>query len=243
MAEDPSITTDSSDAVVPISRKRARVRKSKGEKRRIKLKESIECGTNRKLVVLDLNGVLIYRNKKTSSFVLRPYAITFLNYLAERCELAMWTSSKKTTVKRLFQTLFTAESGFCHSRFLFVWCQNRCSQEPAAAEIGKAEGVLPLVQSAKPLFWKEIRLIWDEYPDFAYEGGCYLVDDSLCKLERNPVTSRVHVPTYMGPDSNGTDSDEVMKSGGDLLETLTRLTEQAPSRANPDTAKLSASEV
>jgi hypothetical protein len=46
----------------------------------------------------------------------------------------------------------------------------------------------------------------------------------------------------MGPDSNGTDSDEVMKPGGDLLETLTRLTEQAPSRANPDTAKLSASE-
>ena len=236
MADGPFIEKDSPDAAVgPVSRKRARVRKSKGEKRKIKLLESIKCGSIRRLVVLDLNGVLIHRNKVTSSVVLRPHAISLLNYLSERCAVALWTSSKKTTVKRLFRTLFTAGSGFCHSRFLFVWCQNRCSQEPAAADIGTAEGAKPLMQGAKPLFWKEISLIWSEYPDFAFESGCYLVDDSLQKLERNPVTSRIHVPTYMGPDSNGIDTDEVMKPGGDLYETLTRLTEQAPCRADTDT--------
>jgi len=148
----------------------------------------------------------------------------------------MWTSSKKDTVKKLFKTLFTERSGFCRTRFLFVWCQNRCSQEPAPVESGhEGDATIP----AKPLFWKEVTKIWEEYPDFAYEGGCYLMDDSLYKLERNPASTRIHVPTYIRPDSSGEDQDEVMKPAGDVHEMLTHLTEQTT--AMDDTDKLSGS--
>jgi len=231
---------DSAEWVSVASSKR--IRKSKSEKRQIKLTASIESGTNRRLIVLDLNGVLIYRVAGTIRYAMRPHAISLLNHLATRCELALWTSSKKDTVKRLFKTLFTERSGFCQSRFLFVWCQNRCSQEPAPSphseEGGDGSGA---AAPAKPLFWKEIKKIWDEYPDFAYEGGCYLMDDSLCKLERNPASTRIHVPTYLGPDSSGVDRDDVMKLGGDMYTMLTRLTQHTSSR--DDTEKLSASEI
>lgn len=194
--------------------KRKRSIKSKCNKRR-KKEKIVASGKNKKLIVFDLNGVLIYR-QTSYEYVIRPYALDMLNYLADRCDLAIWTSAKKTTVKRLFRTLFTADSGFCQSRFKFIWCQNRCSKNKKASIIDTTISI----NNTKPQFWKEISLIFEEYPEYAYQGGCFILDDSLTKLERNPDHSSIHVPTYQGLGD-----DDVFMSGKDLHQKLTYLTE------------------
>ena len=67
-----------------------------------------------KLLVLDLNKVLIYRPPFTSSdFELRPYAMDFVQRMSKLFVLAIWSSAKKDTIKRLTKKLFRAEDGFC----------------------------------------------------------------------------------------------------------------------------------
>jgi hypothetical protein len=106
-----------------ITKVNKRIRPSKSAK-----KLSVYQSIGRKLLVIDLNGVLIHRTS-LHNYVARPYMYDFLNFISDRCDIAIWTSATTKTMKKLISTLFTFETGFDKSRFLFMWSQTRCAIE------------------------------------------------------------------------------------------------------------------
>lgn len=212
--DDDTFTTDSirynlslneNIEILPVKEKKPippqRVQKKINKKRKKEeLKMSLAQIAACKLVVFDLNGVLIHRTH-ISQYEIRPHALELLNYVSQRCDVAIWTSATRKTVKRIFSNLFTNHSGFCQSRFLFIWAQNQCSQE-------ETEG------GCKPKFWKEVNRIHDEFPEYAYEGGTLLVDDSECKLERNPAHTSCVIAAYDGS------ADDVLQPKGKVWKKL-----------------------
>lgn len=202
----------------PVVVVKKRIRKSKRAK---KIEEGISSG--RKLIVFDLNGVLIHRTS-VSDYIIRPGAIELLKYLSARCSLAIWTSAKKDTVKRIFRRLFDELSGFETTSFLFVWNQNQCTIEQPQINGKDADADAQLDQhgetvKCKPTFWKEVSKIFKEYPQFDYDGGCYLVDDSASKLERNPSKTSISLDSFQGSET-----DEAMCLGGEIYQLLSNLT-------------------
>jgi hypothetical protein len=182
-------------------KKRVRVRKSKRAKI---IEKSVASG--RKLLVFDLNGVLIHRTS-LSDFVLRPGAINLLQFLSSRCDLAIWSSAKKDTVKRIYRSMFSSSALAPKDSFIFVWNQNQCTINETEQDAGK------------PSFLKEISQILKQYPQFDYDGGCFLIDDSISKLRSNPPSSSICVPTYSGEAS-----DIELLPGGSIYELLSNLT-------------------
>ncbi|KAJ2900176.1 phosphoprotein phosphatase [Zalerion maritima] len=61
----------------------------------------------RLLVVLDLNGTLLFRpsRHRPKSFSSRPYATEFLHYCINTFHVAIWSSARRENVKSMIQTL------------------------------------------------------------------------------------------------------------------------------------------
>lgn len=111
---------------------------------------------NKKLLIFDLNHVLLHRKPCTSSFVLRPHVQSFLRKMSDHFTLAVWSSMQKSKhsrelVQRVFQqtpsssssakpshteasstedssTITPITSTKPHSGIplLFAWFQNHC---------------------------------------------------------------------------------------------------------------------
>lgn len=104
----------------------------------------------RKLLIFDINKVLLYRQAKTSYFKVRPFAHEFIAGMSERFTLAVWTSMTKKCAKPILSELFPRDS----APLLFNWYQNRCNAIPG-------ENV-----DEKPLFLKELSRVWGEYRQY-----------------------------------------------------------------------------
>jgi hypothetical protein len=104
----------------------------------------------RKLLILDVNKVLIYRNNKCSNYLPRPFVIEFLKEMSTHFQLAVWTSVKKSTAKRLMSNLFRSEG----INLLFTWYQPRCVMIPSEDP------------EVKPTFYKNLQDVWAAYPSY-----------------------------------------------------------------------------
>lgn len=64
-------------------------------------KESIALNQKLKdqLLILDLNGTLISRNKKNKSMYVRPYSKEFFNYIFKNFTIMLWSSARPHSVK------------------------------------------------------------------------------------------------------------------------------------------------
>ena len=107
-------------------------------------------GLSKKLLIFDINKVLLYRKAKTSYFTIRPYAHEFIASMAQRFILAVWTSMTSKSAKSILQVLFPLEK----IPVLFRWYQPRCK----TIECENKED--------KPLFLKELWQVWKEYPQY-----------------------------------------------------------------------------
>ena len=105
----------------------------------------------RKLLVFDINKVLLHRQAKTSFFKIRPYAYEFIAGMSQRYTLAVWTSMTKKSAKPILADLFPQQ----HIPLLFNWYQNRCHSIPNE-----------LIPDGKPLFLKELSKVWGEFAQF-----------------------------------------------------------------------------
>lgn len=104
----------------------------------------------RKLLVFDINKVLLHRQAKSTYYKVRPYAYQFIAGMSERFTIAVWTSMTKKSAKPILADLFPPN----HIPLLFNWYQNRCNPIP------------DIVPGAKPLFLKELTKVWAEYSHF-----------------------------------------------------------------------------
>jgi hypothetical protein len=110
---------------------------------------------SKKLLILDVNKVLVSRNKGSQDYVPRPFVSEFLKQMSETFILAIWTSMRKNSSKKLISELFI-DNGI---PLLFVWYQAKCRTIPNTE-----------IPDGKPLFCKDLEKVWKEFPSYNQEN-------------------------------------------------------------------------
>lgn len=141
----------------------------------------------RRLIVLDLNGLLIFRvfardkgnyahhlatSHKVNDFFVwkRPHVDAFLDWLMDRYAVGIWSSAMHHNVDKLIAWTLGEER---RKRLVFEWDQTKCPQEKHPTH------------KHKPLFLKPLASLWEVFPEWN-ESNTLLVDDSPLKAKRNP---------------------------------------------------------
>lgn len=122
------------------------------------------------LLVLDLNGILCHRDRKhkrlkdwklrpsighvaNTGIIPRTDLLQFLRYLDRHFCLAIWTSAKPKTAKKLLNLLLSSgnensiDTKGIRSRLLFVWSQSQCT---AVRSSGRQDGITRIPESDTP---------------------------------------------------------------------------------------------
>lgn len=108
----------------------------------------------KKLMILDLNKVLIFRQPQTTNFILRPHADAFLEAMSDRFVLAIWTSMTKKCARPIIEDIFPSSK----YNLLFTWYQPRCK---------RIEVISETEIDPKPLFLKELDNVWSAFSQFS----------------------------------------------------------------------------
>ena len=151
----------------------------------------------RKLVILDMNKLLVYRAFKPTlqrefpQIVpdmlkeatllgkhytwLRPGTREFVQELLKHYDVAIWSSAMPENVSLLADFVF----GKDRSRLVFEWSQNEC------------EHVIPHPdpKETKPLFKKPLFIVQKGFPGRWNLEDMLIIDDSLAKMNGNPPYS------------------------------------------------------
>jgi hypothetical protein len=185
-------------------------------------KEKVKPVKPDKLLILDLNKVLIYRKPYSSNFVVRPHALEFVQRMSKLFVLALWSSAKKDTIKKICNKLFMPNE-FCRSRFLFTWSQEKCdiidAADADAAVNSRAASYYG--DAVKPLIRKDLAEVCKVYPE--YKNKCLLMDDSSYKAILNCQGSMIVPRPYEPSEEDEEDTDEELKEGSELCLRLERL--------------------
>ncbi|XP_074565893.1 uncharacterized protein LOC141822349 [Curcuma longa] len=179
--------------------------------------EKISKFSRKKLIVLDLNGLLAdinqdYRNAhKAHSRVggklvfKRPFCDDFLEFCFERFNVGVWSSRRRYNVDSVVEYLM----GDLKNKLLFCWDQSKCTDT----------GCVTIDNIHKPLLLKELNKLWDkEEPDLPWEKGEYsasntlLIDDSPYKALCNPP----HTAIFPDPYSFANKDDDSLGPKGSL---------------------------
>ncbi|KAJ9142720.1 HAD-like protein [Pleurostoma richardsiae] len=151
------------------------------------------------LVVIDLNGTLLYRpsRKNPSRFVERPHARRFLAYCVDTFWVVIWSSARDDNVRRMCAQLLSPEQ---LARVVAVWGRHRFG--------------LTRADYAKRVWcYKRLTRLWDDpvvaasHPEHAAggrwgQGNTALVDDSVEKARSEPH-NLVRIPEFAGdPDDD-----------------------------------------
>ncbi|XP_058009402.1 uncharacterized protein LOC110657698 [Hevea brasiliensis] len=184
------------------------------------------CHLKKKLLVLDLNGLLVdivssppkgfkadIRIRRQAIFA-RPFCLDFLNFCFERFEVGIWSSRMKKNMDNIVDYLM----GDMKRKLMFCWDVSHCTMTRYNT----------LENKHKPLVFKELRRIWEKHdPELPWEKGFYdesntlLIDDSPYKALLNPVHTAIFPYSYQCQDRK----DNALGDGGDLRVYLEGLAE------------------
>lgn len=133
------------------------------------------------LLVIDLNGTLVFRKRRTSSFVERPNLAPFLTYLFANHTLMIWSSAQPENVRSVCHRLFSPTQ---RRQVLAEWGRDTLDLTPAQYR-------------EKVQVYKRLDKIWrnetirNGHPD-VHRGGVWdqsntvLIDDSRAKAAAQP---------------------------------------------------------
>ncbi|KAK4162725.1 hypothetical protein QBC43DRAFT_320840 [Cladorrhinum sp. PSN259] len=159
------------------------------------------------LVVLDLNGTLLYRPKRKNShaFIARPFAAEFLTYVIDTFTVVIWSSARPENVSKMCDVLLTPQQ---QSRVVAMWGREKF-------------GLTKEDYNAKVQVYKRLTKIWRDpaiaasYPGTDGKGwdmsNTVLIDDSAEKARTEPFNC-ITLPEFSGGDnaaSSETGSDGV----------------------------------
>lgn len=146
------------------------------------------------LVVIDLNGTLLYRPNKLNPtyFRMRPHAQTFLKYCVDTFTVVIWSSAKPANVNAMCNTILTPD---IREKVAAIWGRDTfgLSQED---------------YNLRTQCYKRLSKIWDDrkiagrHPGY-YEGcrwdqtNTVLIDDSREKARTEPH-NLIEAPEYFG---------------------------------------------
>ncbi|KAI8563163.1 hypothetical protein RHMOL_Rhmol03G0091100 [Rhododendron molle] len=184
----------------------------------------------KKLLVLDLNGLLVhrvYRLRPNTNFqnypppdlisgpflvFTRPFCSEFLEFCFERFEVGIWSSARERSIDTILNTIKTG----LKDKLLFVWDQEKCTDS----------GFKSLERKRKPIFLKELRKLWED-PTLPWCCGPYtssntlLIDDARYKALLNPPNTAIFLQSYKVDNGN----DTVLESNSELRLFLDGLSE------------------
>ncbi|KAI3980404.1 hypothetical protein MKX01_003943 [Papaver californicum] len=168
----------------------------------VRVRELITC-TDKKLLVLDLNGLLVDIGKKSRTK--RPFCDEFLKFCFERFHVGVWSSRKKGNVTNVVNFLM----GDLKENLLFCWDVSHCTET----------GFKVLGDWYKPLVLKELKKLWNKHePNLPWQKGVFnesntlLLDDSPYKALCNPLYTAIFPSSYTREVLN----DDSLGPGGDL---------------------------
>jgi NLI interacting factor-like phosphatase len=157
--------------------------------------DSTEVRINVKpLLILDLNGILCHRIRRQMNsadtklknnvqhpyrpqlgpdisqtpIIPRPDVSAFLEYLDEHFCLAIWTSAKAKTARKLIELLIPE---LVRERLLFVWSQSHCCCEATSPQ------TLESSTPSETVYYKKLSVVWQKYPMWN-TLNTLLIDDS-----------------------------------------------------------------
>ncbi|KAH7660653.1 Protein-serine/threonine phosphatase protein [Dioscorea alata] len=178
---------------------------------------AVISSNRKKLLVLDLNGLLAditmdthrmhraHRRVGGKSLFKRPYCDDFLKFCFEKFNIGVWSSRKMYNVDIVVECLMRNTK----DKLLFCWDQSKCT----------TTGLGTIGNVHKPLVLKELKKLWDkEEPELPWELGEYtpsntlLIDDSPYKALLNPPYTGIFPPPYNSRDVK----DNSLGPGGDL---------------------------
>lgn len=152
------------------------------------------------LLVVDLNGTLVDRKRRTSSFVERPNLAVFLDYVLVNHTLMIWSSARPDNVRSVCQRLFSPAQ---RSQVIAEWGRDTLD-------------LTPTQYKEKVQVYKRLDKIWrngtiqDRHPD-AGRGGVWdqsntvLIDDSRMKAAAQPH-NLLQIPEFKNtPEQRDTD--------------------------------------
>lgn len=145
----------------------------------------------RLLLVLDLNGTLLFREVGSTKFIPRPFLWEFLDYCLKNHVILIWSSAKPLNVAAICNQLFTRQQ---HETLFGVWARNTL-------------GLTPSQYNSKTQVYKRLDLIWDDRRNaidhpLVQQGRIWsqkntlLIDDSILKASAQPY-NHVEVPEFL----------------------------------------------
>ncbi|KAK5739882.1 hypothetical protein LTR17_004978 [Elasticomyces elasticus] len=161
------------------------------------------------LVVLDLNGTLLHRKNRKTSFTARPHVSEFLWYLMNNHKVMIWSSAREHTVQNIIEQIFRPEH---LAQLVAVWGRDKLRLSP--------EQYNNRVQVYKQLSW-----VWRDdviansgmHDDCWAQDNTVLIDDSEEKAASEPY-NLIKIDEFEGkPEQLETD---VLGQVVDFLEVL-----------------------
>lgn len=169
----------------------------------------------KKLVVLDMNGLLVEtfhpaENRPNdpppdgkvgnNKFVYkRPFCDQFIEFCFQNFVVGIWSSAQQQNVDKLVDFIF----GDLKEKLLFCWYQTDCTDT----------GLRLPENRRKPLFLKELSKLWNKgKPDVPWEQGQYgpsntlLIDDTPYKALCNPP----HTAVFPDPFEAANKQDDIL---------------------------------
>ncbi|KAL9691003.1 hypothetical protein QQ045_011420 [Rhodiola kirilowii] len=179
---------------------------------------------NRKLLILDINGLLadivspvrsVYKPDimvSQKAVFRRPFCESFLQFCFEKFDVGVWSSRVKKNVDKVLDFLM----GQLKNKLIFYWDRSHCT----------ITGFPTVENRDKPLVLKELKKLWEKHQShFSWEKGKYdhsntlLLDDSPYKALCNPADTAIFPLSYQYTDVN----DCSLGPGGELRVYLERL--------------------
>ncbi|MCJ1390762.1 hypothetical protein MMC18_003623 [Xylographa bjoerkii] len=153
------------------------------------------------LLVLDINGTLLYRRKRTDIIHPRPSLADFLNYCLDNHSVLVWSSAQPENVNMMCSKIFSKTK---RSRIIAEW--GRDTLELSASDYYQ-----------KTQVYKRLDRIWESesvqkhHPRYDQGGrwsqkNTVLIDDSMLKASAQPF-NHIEVPEFELKDGKASDGD------------------------------------
>lgn len=156
------------------------------------------------LLILDLNGVLVARGRGVC--IHRPYAKEFLRFAFENFAVGVWTSGLRRSCDPIIESVM----GEYKNRLLFTYYRDKCVPAPTPEnEFGTK---------------KNLKFIFDMYPDSFHSVNTIIIDDSPEKCS-HPDIALCPVP-FKDPATQR--NDEGLKKVITVLEEVLALNSHFP---------------
>jgi hypothetical protein len=170
------------------------------------------------LVILDLNGTVLYRpNKNAKSMIARPYLKPFLRYLFENFKVMVWSSAKPVNVKSLVEQSLDKH---LRSKLVDTWARDTF-------------GLSATNYNQNVQVYKNLKLIWSRdqiqqhHPEYNAgkrfgQHNTVLIDDTALKASAQPH-NLLEIPEFMAKPEQM--KQDVLREVAGYLEVLRNQTD------------------